>query len=290
LATAGDAIVQQEHKPFYVLTKGDQMKFELSEPLRRGFGIALRAFLFSAAIGSAQAQSQDCNDLYGAIRGAAMYCGFFCDQNELRPLQAAYEAQCIVSVIPASALGFDSSPGPSASFTTYTESRPQPVALLQSVRRNSQQLLEISQGISPQQFASKSQRMLSAEALLGYCKAALARVPYKGPRVGLTEESGDRSDATLEFAQWRLSTIFGDCAEAAHGILDAKEVRHEAAAWIKIAQFLEQDEAVRELCINAEVPQSRCNGAGKDDIFATGNWRTMRTVILEAAWTLCRDP
>jgi hypothetical protein len=66
--------------------------------------------------------------------------------------------------------------------------------------------------------------MLLAEALLGYCKAALARVAYSGPRVGLTEESGDRSDATIEFAQWRLSKIFGDCTEAAHGILGAKEV------------------------------------------------------------------
>ena len=266
------------------------MKFKLSDPLRRGFRIALRAFLLSAAMGSAQAQSHDCDNLYGAIRGAAMYCGFFCDRNELQPLQAAYEAQCIVSVIPASALGFDSSPGPSASLTTLTEPRPQPAAFLQPSRSNSQQLLKILHTISPQQFASSSQRMLLAEALLGYCKAALARVAYSGPRVGLTEESGDRSDATIEFAQWRLSKIFGDCTEAAHGILGAKEVRQEAGAWVKIAQFLERDEAVRELCINAEMLKSRRNRAEKDDVFATENWRTMRTAILNAAGTLRRDP
>ena len=150
------------------------MTFKLSDPLRRGFRIALRAFLLSAAMGSAQAQSHDCDNLYGAIRGAAMYCGFFCGQNELQPLQAAYEAQCIVSVIPASALGFDSSPGPSASLATLTEPRPQP--FLQPSRSNNQQLLKILHTISPQQFASNSQRMLLAEALLGYCKAALARV------------------------------------------------------------------------------------------------------------------
>ena len=218
-----------------------------------------------------------------------MYCGFFCDQNELLPLQAAYEAQCIVSIIPASALGFDSSPGPSASLTPLAESQPQPAAFFQPLRSNSQQL-KILHTISPQQFASNSQRMLLAEALLGYCKAALARVAYSGPRVGLTEESGDRSDATIEFAQWRLSKIFGDCTEAAHGILGAKEVRHEAAAWIKIAEFLERDEAVRELCINAEMLKSGRNRAEKDDIFATGNWRTMRTAILNAAGTLRRDP
>ena len=266
------------------------MKFKLSDPLRRGFRIALRAFLLSAAMGSAQAQSHDCDNLYGAIKGAAMYCGFFCDQNELQPLQAAYEARCIVSIIPASALGFDSSPGPSASLTTLTEPRPQPAAFLQPFRNNSQQLLKILHTISPQQFASNSQRMLLAEALLGYCKAALARVAYRGPRVGLTEESGDRSDATIEFAQWRLSKIFGDCTEAAHGILGAKEVRHEAAAWIKIAQFLETDEAVRELSINADMLKSGRNRAEKDDIFATGKWRTMRTAILNAAGTLRRDP
>jgi len=239
-------------------------------------------------MGSAQAQSHDCENLYGAIRGAAMYCGFFCDQNELQPLQAAYEAQCIVSVIPASAFGFDSSPGPSASLTTLTEPRPQP--FLQPSRSNNQQFLKILHTISPQQFASSSQRMLLAEALLGYCRGALARVAYSGPRVGLTEESGDRSDATIEFAQWRLSKIFGDCTEAAHGVLGAKEVRQEAAAWIKIAQFLERDEAVRELCINAEMLKSRRNRAEKDDVFATENWRTMRTAILNAAGTLRGDP
>jgi hypothetical protein len=266
------------------------MKLKLSEPLRRRFWITLHAFLFSAALGSAQAQSQDCDKLYGAIKGVSMYCGFFCDQNELQPLQAAYEAQCMVAVIPASALGFDSSPEPSASLTTLTTSLPQPAAFLQPFRDNSQQLLKILHTISPQQFASNSQRMLLADALLGYCKVALARVAYSGPRVGLSEESGDRSDATIEFAQWRLSKIFGDCTEAAHGILGAKEVRHEAAAWIKIAQFLEKDEAVRDLCINAEMHKSGRNRTEEDDIFATGNWRTMRTAILIAAETLRRDP
>jgi hypothetical protein len=132
--------------------------------------------------------------------------------------------------------------------------------------------------------------MLLAEALLGYCKAALARVAYRGPRVGLTEESGDRSDATIEFAQWRLSKIFGDCTEAAHGIFGAKEIRYEAAAWIKIAQFLATDEAVRELSVNADMLKSGRNRAEQDDIFATGKWRTMRTAILNAAGTLRRDP
>jgi hypothetical protein len=266
------------------------MKFKLSDLRRRGFRIALRAFLLSAAMGSTQAQSRDCDHLYSAVKGAAMYCGLFCDQNELQPLQTAYEAQCIVSVIPASALGFDSSPEPSAPLATLMEPRPQPAAFIQPFRSNSQQLLRILHTISPQQFATNSQRMMLAEALLGYCKAALARVAYRGSRVGLTEESGDRSDATIEFAQWRLSKIFGDCTEAAHGILGAKEVRQEAAGWIEIAQFLESDEAVRELCINAEMLKSRRNRVDKDDVFATAKWRTMRTAILNAAVALHSDP
>ena len=143
------------------------------------------------------------------------------------------EAKCIVSVIPASAFGFDSSPGPRLLATSPSRkgSFSPPVATTNSssrfytpsVRNNSR---------------PNSQRMLLAEALLGYCKAALARVAHSGPRVGLTEESGDRSDATIEFAQWRLSKIFGDCTEAAHGVLGATGCR-EATAWIKIAQFLE---------------------------------------------------
>jgi hypothetical protein len=266
------------------------MQFKSNEPFRWIFWIALPAFLFSAAMSSAQAQSQDCGKLYSAIKSASAYCGFFCDQDEIRPLQVTYEAQCIVSVIPASALGFDSSPEPSASLTTYTEARPQLAALRQPVRGSDQQILRIFQMVNPQQFASNAQRMLLAETLLDYCKAALARVAYKGPRVGLTEESGDRSDATIEFSQWRLSAIFADCAEAAYGILDAKEVRHEAAAWIKIAQFLEKSETVRELGINAKTIKSGRNRTQKDDIFVTNHWRTMRTAILIAAETLRRNP
>jgi hypothetical protein len=265
--------------------RGSRMKFRLRQSIRLGFGIVLQAFLFSAAISSAQARSQDCDHIYSSIRSAAMYCGFFCDQDELRPLQAAYEARCIVSAIPASALGFDSSPEP----PTVIESQPQPEAFLQPSPGNNQQFLKTLHTISRQQFASNSQRMLLAEAFLGYCKAALSRIAYRGPRVGLTEESGDRADATMELAQWRLSTIFGDCTEAAHEILDAKEARHEAVAWTKIAQFLEKDEAVRELGMSAEA-RSESHRAKREDLFATANWRTMRAAILDAAGSLRKDP
>jgi len=263
------------------------MRFKLKESIGLGFGIALQALLFSATIGSAQARARDCDSVYTAIKSAAMYCGFFCDQNELQPLQEAYEARCMVMVVPASALGFDSSPGPA---TTLAESLSEPVAFVQPSRRNSQQPLKILHTIDPQQFVSNAQRMLLAEAFLGYCRTALSRVAYNGPRVGLTEESGDRSDATIEFAQWRLSIIFGDCTNAAHEILDAKDVPHEAAGWNKIARFLEMDEAVRELGSNAEASKSIGDRTKTEDRFATANWRAIRSAIANATALLRKDP
>jgi hypothetical protein len=263
------------------------MKNELRRPHRRAFWTALQTFaLVAALICPSQVRAENCDETYSAIKSAAMYCGFFCDQDKLRPLQVAYESQCIVSVIPASTLGFDSSADPSAVLTNYSQPQPQVAVLPQPVIRKSQQLLKAVQTINAHRFASKPRRTASAEAFLDYCKSALGRVPYSGPRVGLTEESGDRIDAQLEFAHWRLSTIFGDCAEAAHGIIDAQDVRQEAAAWLKLIQLLEQDEAVRKLGMTAGIPQLKRNGGDKDDIFGTGNWRAMRTIIGEAATTL----
>ena len=99
------------------------MKNELKNPAYWAFGIALHAILISAAAGSVHAEPRNCRELYGAIKSVAMYCGFSCEQDELAPLQASYEAQCIVSVVPASAFGFDSSPEPSALLPTCGEQR-----------------------------------------------------------------------------------------------------------------------------------------------------------------------
>jgi hypothetical protein len=50
------------------------------------------------------ANAEDCADLYSAVKYEAMHCGFFCDQAKLAPLQVAYEANCIVMVIPLATL------------------------------------------------------------------------------------------------------------------------------------------------------------------------------------------
>jgi hypothetical protein len=56
------------------------------------------------------ANAQSCSDLYGAIKSAAMYCNFFCDQQKLAPLQRSYETNCIVVVVPSSSLSFEDLP------------------------------------------------------------------------------------------------------------------------------------------------------------------------------------
>jgi hypothetical protein len=73
-----------------------------------GLQMQTKAFLALAAVFcSGQANAETCSDLYGAIKRAAMYCDFFCDQRELAPLQRAYEASCIVMVVPLSSLPFE---------------------------------------------------------------------------------------------------------------------------------------------------------------------------------------
>jgi hypothetical protein len=71
----------------------------------------IKLFLvFAAFLFSGQANAETCSELYGAIKRAAMYCDFFCDQRKLAPLQRAYEANCIVIVVPLSSLPFEMRP------------------------------------------------------------------------------------------------------------------------------------------------------------------------------------
>jgi hypothetical protein len=60
--------------------------------------------IFVAICSGTQANAENCSELYGAIKREAMYCDFFCDQRKLAPLQQAYEAECIIIVVPLSLL------------------------------------------------------------------------------------------------------------------------------------------------------------------------------------------
>jgi hypothetical protein len=69
----------------------------------------LRVLLVCAASHWAgHAHAQACAQVYDAIRAEAMYCGFFCDQAKLRPLQKTYEESCIRVVVPVSLFDLDS--------------------------------------------------------------------------------------------------------------------------------------------------------------------------------------
>jgi hypothetical protein len=74
------------------------------------------------------AKAQNCSDLYSAIKRAAMYCDFFCDQQKLAPLQRAYEATCIVVAVPFSSLPFENLPDESESLMVSEFPIPQKTA------------------------------------------------------------------------------------------------------------------------------------------------------------------
>jgi len=86
--------------------------------------IAIGAVLFWAG----EAQARTCAYLYNAIKSEAMYCGFFCDLEKLKPLQEAYKASCIRIVLPASSFDLDSVPQEAvlaADFRTDAEAKQQ---------------------------------------------------------------------------------------------------------------------------------------------------------------------
>ncbi len=63
--------------------------------------------IFAAVLCSTSSSAEDCGKLYNAIKSAAAYCDFFCDENELTPLQRAYETSCIVMYVPLNTIPFE---------------------------------------------------------------------------------------------------------------------------------------------------------------------------------------
>jgi hypothetical protein len=63
-----------------------------------------------------EVQARTCADLYSAIKRDAMYCGFFCDLERLKPLQEAYKVSCIRIELPLSPFDLDSVPQEPAVF------------------------------------------------------------------------------------------------------------------------------------------------------------------------------
>lgn len=69
----------------------------------RGPQMPLKVLLIFAILGwQGQAQAQSCRDIFNLIKKEAMYCGFYCDQEILEPLEQVYEEKCIGLIIPLS--------------------------------------------------------------------------------------------------------------------------------------------------------------------------------------------
>ena len=63
--------------------------------------------IFAIALCSTPSSAENCGELYNAIKRAAAYCDFVCDERELAPLQKAYETSCIVMYVPLSMIPFE---------------------------------------------------------------------------------------------------------------------------------------------------------------------------------------
>ena len=81
--------------------------------------------IFAIMSWQAQAQAQSCLDIYNTIKKEAMYCGFYCDQKILEPLQQVYEEKCISLVIPISS--FEIRPWPQQ-VTVFNDKTPEVTA------------------------------------------------------------------------------------------------------------------------------------------------------------------
>jgi len=77
----------------------------------RGSQMPLKVLLIFVILGwQGQAHAQSCRDIFNQIKKEAMYCGFYCDQEILEPLEQVYEEKCIGLIIPLSS--FESLPSP----------------------------------------------------------------------------------------------------------------------------------------------------------------------------------
>lgn len=73
--------------------------------------MAVKVFLIVAILGwQGQAHAESCTEIFNLIKKEAMYCGFYCDQQILEPLEQVYEERCIGPITPLSS--FESSPFP----------------------------------------------------------------------------------------------------------------------------------------------------------------------------------
>jgi hypothetical protein len=76
-----------------------------------------------ATLLTTEATAENCSQLYNAVKHEAMYCGFFCDQRTLAPLQQAYETNCIVIVVPLAFFASFENPAEDSEIASWTDAR-----------------------------------------------------------------------------------------------------------------------------------------------------------------------
>jgi hypothetical protein len=69
--------------------------------------IRLAMLATAALLCSSPSSAEDCGALFNAIKRTAAYCDFFCEEQELAPLQRSYEASCIVMYVPLNRIPFE---------------------------------------------------------------------------------------------------------------------------------------------------------------------------------------
>jgi hypothetical protein len=126
-----------------------------------------------------------------------------------------------------------------------------------------------------------------AEALQADCNAGMAQVAWGSPRVGLTEDGpSDASAVRHEFAQWRLATIFRDCAELTRDVLSAANAQREIRAWIGLTRLLGDDQPLHNLIEMAGFPARSHDHAGAAGFAESEHRRRMRDILFEATLKL----
>jgi hypothetical protein len=76
-----------------------------------------------ATLLTTEATAENCSQLYNAVKYEAMYCGFFCDQRKLAPLQQAYETNCIVIVVPLAFLASFENSSDDSAIASWSDAR-----------------------------------------------------------------------------------------------------------------------------------------------------------------------
>lgn len=241
--------------------------------------LILRVILIGASLFcTTRVEARSCSDVFAAIRDVSKYCGFFCEQDEVRPLQIEYEANCI-SEIPRLILQVGSRPDVTIK-AAKSLVKPRSQAIRSYRWDNDQGVFDRGKAVDASSILLSSARRLAAQSSLRYCNSVLVGIPSDGAKMGLTEDTADPVGARSEFALWQLTKIFSDCAEHAMETLNAQDDGQEISAWIKLTGLIDEERKVKRLAAVANVTPL-LQGTAENKLYEVDNWAIMRSSMLE---------